>query len=355
MAQERIELGRPGDFHVHLRQDKLMEIVTPTVEQGGVSIVYVMPNLVPPITSVDRVLEYKQQLQKISPNTTFLMSLYLRPEITPEVIHAAAEAGVSGVKCYPAGVTTNSAQGVTSYEPYYPVFEAMQEHDMVLNLHGECPSTHEHDGITVLNAESKFLPTLVDLSTRFPKLRIILEHCTSQEAIETVKKCGPNVAATITAHHLFLTVDSWGGNALNFCKPVAKLPSDRDALVEAAISGNPKFFFGSDSAPHFLQAKKKEAGAAAGVFTQPYAIPYVAQLFEKHGKLDRLKGFVTDFGRQFYKTPEENDVGDKTKKVVLVKKPTVVADAIGGPDAKDDQIVIPFMAGKTLDWSVQWE
>ncbi|VVT50354.1 uncharacterized protein SAPINGB_P002721 [Magnusiomyces paraingens] len=344
--QIRIPLGKPGDFHVHLRQGDLMKIVTPTITQGGVSIVYVMPNLVPPLIDVDAVLAYKAQLQELSPETTFLMSLYLRPEITPEVIAQAAKAGITGVKCYPAGVTTNSAAGVSSYEPYYPTFKAMEEHNMVLNLHGECPSG---DDITVLNAEHKFLPTLAGLHSRFPKLRIILEHCTSKAAVDAVLACGPTVAATITAHHLFLTVDSWGGNALNFCKPVAKLPSDRTALIEAATSGNPKFFFGSDSAPHPVSAKRKELGAAAGVFTQPYAIQYVAEIFDNAGKLDKLKGFVTDFGRDFYQTSEDKDVGKKS--VTLVKADTVVSESIGA----EDLTVIPFLASQSLKWTVEWE
>lgn len=345
---EQINLGRPGDFHVHLREGAMMDLVTPTIQQGGVSIVFVMPNLVPPLIDVDRVLNYKKQLEALSPNTTFLMSLYLRPEITPEVIEQAAKAGITGVKCYPAGVTTNSSQGVSSYEPFYPTFEAMEKHGLILNLHGECPSA---DDISVMNAEHKFLPTLKDLHKKFPNLRIILEHCTSADAIQAVKECGPTVAATITAHHLFLTVDSWGGNALNFCKPVAKLPADRQALIEAATSGNPKFFFGTDSAPHPIEAKRKECGAAAGVFTQPYAIQYVAQLFDQQGKIDKLKPFVNDFGRAFYKKPESED--KETRNVYLYKKKFTVADVVESKDS--DVKVVPFLAGKELDWSIEWK
>lgn len=347
---DRINIGKPGDFHVHLREGAMMDLVTPTIRDGGVSIVFVMPNLVPPLIDVDRVLAYKKQLETLSPSTTFLMSLYLRPEITPEVIEQAAKAGITGVKCYPAGVTTNSSHGVSSYEPYYPTFAAMEKHDLILNLHGECPSSHSSD-ISVMNAEHKFLPTLKLLHAKFPKLRIILEHCTSADAIEAVKECGPTVAATITAHHLFLTVDSWGGNALNFCKPVAKLPSDKQALIDAATSGNPKFFFGSDSAPHPIEAKRKESGAAAGVFTQPYAIQYLAQVFDEQNKLDKLKAFVNDFGRKFYKKPEEDDKEKKT--VVLVRNKTKVQDYIQTSDEKVQ--VVPFLAGQELDWTVEWE
>lgn len=340
-----IALGVPGDYHVHLRDGMMKETVTPLVKAGGAGIVYVMPNLIPPLTDVDRVLEYKKSLEILSPDTTFLMSLYLSPQITPEVIKEAKARGVTGVKCYPAGVTTNSDHGVSSYEPFYPTFAEMEKQNMVLNLHGECPSGHS---TTVLNAEEQFLPMLKNLHEKFPKLRIILEHCTSKAAVETVKSCGPTVAATITAHHLYLTIDQWAGNSFNFCKPVAKHPEDRDALIEAATSGNSKFFFGSDSAPHPFSAKNKAKGYAAGVFTQSHAIPYVADVFEKAGALDKLKDFVTTFGYEFYGKPEL-----KTKETVtLVKQDNVVPDSFGAN--KDETYVVPFLAGENLGWKVTW-
>lgn len=339
-----LELGKPGDFHVHLRDGAMKELITPTIRDGGVSVCFVMPNLVPPLTDPKRVLEYQKSLQALSPHTKFLMSLYLCNEITPEVIIAAKKAGITGVKCYPAGVTTNSDHGVSSYEPFYPTFAEMERQDMVLNIHGECPSGKD---IHVLNAEEKFLPTLELIASKFPKLRIVLEHCTSAAAIETVKRCGPNVVATITAHHLYLTVDSWGGNSHNFCKPVAKFPQDREALITAATSGNPKFFFGSDSAPHPVEAKVKGKGAAAGVFTQQHAISYVAEVFDRAGKLDKLRGFVTDFGKEFYKVSDADlDAGT----VTLVEKPFKVAETLSAGDIT----VIPFQAGETLKWAVQW-
>jgi dihydroorotase len=178
---------------------------------------------VPPITTVEQALAYKQRLSAIEPNVTYLMSLYLHPSITPSTIAAAAAAGITSVKSYPAGVTTNSDSGVIDYAPFYPVFAAMQEHDLVLNLHGELPPSAGPD-ITVLNAEAAFLPTLAALHAAFPRLRIVLEHCTTAAAVEAVRACGPTVAATITAHHLYLTIDDVVGNCYNFCKPVSKLP-----------------------------------------------------------------------------------------------------------------------------------
>ena len=176
------------------------------------------------------------------------MTLYLHPSITPDTIADAAESGIAGVKAYPAGVTTNSQAGVLDWQQFYPVFEAMQTHDLVLNLHGEVPGTAlvvGEDDISVLNAEALFMPTLHKIHKDFPKLRIVLEHCTSRDALEAVRSCGPTVGATITAHHLWMTVDDWCGDVFNFCKPVAKTKVDRIALLRAAVDGgNGKFFFG---------------------------------------------------------------------------------------------------------------
>jgi dihydroorotase len=307
---------------------------------------------VPPITSVDMALSYHSRLQALDPSVTFLMTLYLSPAITPEVIAAAAATGkIAGVKSYPQGVTTNSDAGVVDYESFYPVFAAMEEHDLVLNLHGESPSRPDND-ITILNAEESFLPTLLDLHKRFPKLRIVLEHCTTAAAVEAVKKCGPTVAATITAHHLYLTVDQWAGKPHHFCKPVAKLPADRAALLEAATSGNPKFFLGTDSAPH-PRGAKEGSSCAAGVFTQPYAVQYVATAFDREGKLEKLRAFVCEFGRAFYKTVEKGweKAEDVTRDaIVLEKEPGVeVVKEIG----HGDLTVVPFMAGEKL-WSLRW-
>lgn len=192
---DEIELPATADFHVHLRDGVMMQAVVPTIRAGGANTVFVMPNLVPPITTVAHAIEYKTQLQALEPNVNFLMSLYLHPDITPETIIEAKRAGISGVKSYPAGVTTNSAAGVVDYAQFYPVFAEMERQDLVLNIHGECPSQR---GITVLNAEEKFLPTLQSIHQKFPKLRIVLEHCTTKAAVEAVKSCGSNVVATIT-------------------------------------------------------------------------------------------------------------------------------------------------------------
>lgn len=359
MTQE-IELGITADMHVHLRDGKMMELITPTVREGGISIAYVMPNLVPPITTIERVVEYKKDLEKLSPKTTFLMSFYLSKELSPELINEAAKIGaIQGVKCYPAGVTTNSSAGVdpNDFTPFYPIFKALEENNLVLNLHGEKPpSKDDKEDIHVLNAEPKFLPALEKLHKDFPNLKIILEHCTTKDAIDMIEKINADhkegdsvkVAATITAHHLSLTIDNWAGNPINFCKPVAKLPKDKRALVEAATSGKPYFFFGSDSAPHPLSAKAKHTGVCAGVYTQSHAISYLAEVFEHQDKLDNLKKFVNVNGKSFYGIKDE-DVKSQDK-CYLVKNSNVVPEMFGNKDIT----VVPFKAGDELQWSTEW-
>jgi len=344
-----------ADMHVHLRDGDMCKLVVPTIRKGGVNTVFVMPNLVPPITTVRYAKDYHARLQELEPNVQFLMSLYLHPHITPEVVREAAAAGISGIKSYPHGVTTHSEHGVMSYEEFYPVFAEMERQDLVLNLHGELPPSAGQD-ITVLNAEEAFLPTLLDLHSRFPKLRIILEHCTSAAAIEAVKKCGPTVAATITAHHLFLTVDDWAGDPHCFCKPVAKTPNDRRALIEAIASGNPKFFFGTDSAPHPAISKRADK-VAAGVFTQPHAVGLVIDALEEaieSGILspeqvtkEKLEGFLMNSGRDFYRVKDE-----KNERIVLKCGGAQIANSLQNDELKLE--VIPFRRGK-ITWGTEWK
>lgn len=309
------------------------------------------PNLVPPVTTVDRALEYKARLQAIEPNVNYLMSLYLHESITPETIIEAKKRGITGVKSYPAGVTTNSASGVVDYSVFYPVFAEMERQNMVLNLHGETPPAAD---VTVLSAEERFLPKLFELHERFPNLRIILEHCTTAAAVEAVKKCGPSVAGTITAHHLSIIIDSWAGDPFCFCKPVAKTPADRDALLHTAASGNPKFFFGSDSAPHPAASKRGGDKVAAGVFTQPYTTQVVIDSFEQacqNGVLreeeitrEIVEGFLSKFGRAFY------GLGQEQKEfITLEKKGEKIANIL----QSDKLDVVPFRRGQE-SWSVTW-
>lgn len=354
-----IDLGITADMHVHLRDGKMMELVTPAVRDGGISIAYIMPNLVPPITTIERVVEYKKRLEALAPQVTFLMTFYLSKELTPELIEEAARIkAIKGVKCYPAGVTTNSQEGVdpNDFTPFYPIFKVMEKNNLVLNLHGEKPPSKD-DNIDVLNAESKFLPALKKLHQDFPTLKIVLEHCTTKAAIDTIEELNSDykegnsitVAGTITAHHLSLTVDNWAGSSINFCKPVPKLPQDRKALVEAATSAKPYFFFGSDSAPHPLSAKTKHLGASAGVYTQSRVLSYLAEVFENQDKLANLKKFVSVFGRNFYCITDQDIICHDS--CILVRRTNTIPEVIGNSELE----VAPFKAGEVVSWAVEWK
>ncbi|KZT20740.1 Dihydroorotase [Neolentinus lepideus HHB14362 ss-1] len=343
-----LSVPSPADFHVHLRQGALAALVTPHVREGGFTLAYVMPNLKPPITSTDQALAYKKDLEKIDPYVEYLMTLYLSPDLTPAEIRKAKAAGIVGVKSYPRGVTTNSEGGIESYEVYYPVFEVMQEVGMVLNLHGEIPSD-TFTNTCVLNAEAKFLLHLIKLHRDFPKLRIVLEHATTRLAVETVKSLGPTVACTITAHHLALTVDDWAGQAFNYCKPVAKFPDDRAALQEVVREGHPRFFLGSDSAPHPPGTKSTctpTHACAAGVYTSPILLPLVAHLLESFGALDKLENFTSTYGRAFYGRP----VTKETETRVTLRK--VEGKNIAEKWMLGQESVVPFWAGKDLNWEI---
>ncbi|KAK2065435.1 dihydroorotase [Colletotrichum caudatum] len=353
---DTVELPAAFDAHVHLRDGDMCQIVAPTVRQGGVNQALIMPNLAPnPVTTVKMALEYSARIKQAmgKDEVDLLMTLYLHPDVTPETIKEAKKAGVAAVKSYPAGVTTNSSAGVVDYDAFHEVFKAMEEVDLILCLHGECPS-HSGSDITTLNAESKFLPTLKALHAKYPKLKIILEHCTTAEAVEAVKSCGPNVSGTITCHHLFITIDDVVGDALNFCKPVAKLPADRKALLNAVVHSNGKFFLGTDSAPHPITSKTGPSKAAAGVFTQPYAVQYLLAALDEsvaRGELrdeeitqERLEGFVSGYGRKFYGT---EDV--RKERVRLTRGGAVVNQTFEGAGIQ----VVPFRAGKET-WSLEW-
>ncbi|KAK8922113.1 putative dihydroorotase [Metarhizium anisopliae] len=330
---QQLELPPTADMHVHLRQAELMELVAPTVRQGG----------------VDTALEYKAQLQKIDPNVHYLMSLFLHPSVTPDVIAKAAAAGITGVKMYPQGVTTNSENGVANVEAFYPTFAAMEENDMVLNLHGEVLESLAPENTTL---EEAFLPTLKKLHERFPRLRIVLLK-QSRPAVP------PLAIATITAHHLYLTGADACCDPFAFCKPIPKKPTDRDALLKALVSGNPKFFFGSDSAPHQIISKTsaEQGKAPAGVFTQPVATQLVLMALEEgvvRGDIsendithEKLEGFLSRHGRRFYKLPETSD-----KKIILERKGEKIGTSVKSADGKSEVGI--SRAGSEI-FSLAWE
>jgi len=324
------------DFHVHVRQGEMLRQVAPLIRTGGVGRCNAMPNTQPPLVSVAAVESYCAELQAAAPAVRFYASLYLSPELTSEEIQRGAESDcILAVKCYPRGVTTNSSSGVEDLAAYDRQFAAMEEAGLVLQLHGEVPSNTDL-GIDVMNAEERFLPELCSLHERFPKLKIVLEHVSSSAAVECVRSLGDTVAATITWHHLELIVDDWAGKIHNFCKPVAKHVEDRQAVREAATSGDPRFFFGSDSAPHSRGTKETAAGRA-GIFTTPVLVQGLVDCFDRLGCLDRVADFTSTFGRLFYELPPID-----APALILERRPMKIPAAYGD--------VVPFRAGQTLSW-----
>ncbi|GAA5972293.1 hypothetical protein JCM11641_002395 [Rhodosporidiobolus odoratus] len=370
---QSITIPSPFDAHVHLRQGNLMKLVTPHVEEGGVKMAFVMPNLVPPLTLPSQTSAYVKELATVAPNLHVLPSMYLSSKLTPEHIREAKAGGIVGVKSYPRGVTTNSEGGVgmEGYAVYDEVFAEMEKEDMVLNLHGEVPSDIDGDGTCVLNAEERFIPHLREINGKFPKLRIVLEHCTTAAAVEAVKSLPSNVVATITPHHLLLTIDGACSTSLGFCKPLAKFPFDRAALREAIRSGSPKFFLGSDSAPHPSSAKlpalqvaqiKSADGTsseeitlpspcAAGIYTSQNLIPLTAEIFERSQiPLERLQGFCSEFGRAFYGFP-----APEGEQVTIVRTEGKAVDKAFRyeKEGEGEEYVIPFLAGEQIGWQIQ--
>ncbi|MDR2579500.1 MAG: dihydroorotase [Fibromonadaceae bacterium] len=331
MLQE-LELPLPNDFHIHLRQgEALVNYAKSAGEQFG--LVMAMPNTEPAIDSPELVKKYKEEILAAAPNLQVLLTFKLNKNYTEQELLAMQKNGAVAAKYYPFGVTTNSQDGVSKIEDIYPTIALLEKLDLVLSLHGEEP------GVFCLDKEKDFLKHLEKLSKTFPKLRIVLEHVSCVEAVECVKSLPENIAATITVHHLILTLDDIIGDSLrpqNFCKPLPKLPKDRDAVRAAAFSGNKKFFFGSDSAPHALE-KKQSLSGAAGVYSAPVAVPILIEEFEKENKLNLLADFVSNFGADFYKIPRQ------TKKATYVKKEWQVPKTIDG--------AVPLRAGETLKWS----
>ncbi|KAL8920958.1 MAG: hypothetical protein Q9208_005984 [Pyrenodesmia sp. 3 TL-2023] len=332
MEEHNAARQQQADFHCHLRQDAMMELVTPLIREGGCDTVFVMPNLQPPVTRVSQAISYHEQLSRLAPHVKFLMSLYLHPSVNAEVIAEAARSRIV------YGVTTNSQDGVLDIEQYYPVFEAMQTHDLVLNLHGEAP------GVEVLDAEAAFIPQLQNIHATFPRLRIVLEH----------------VRGTITAHHLWVTTEDAEHDVYSFCKPIAKTLEDRIALLKAVVDGSSKFFFGSDSAPHPLKSKQ-QAGGAAGCFTQPFCTSLVLNALE-HGirqgwitkeevTREAVEGFLSTYGRTFYKISDSEEVGLQRLRIQLSRLGETVPRSI--KSANGELEVVPFRSGQEI-MSLAW-
>lgn len=313
----------PDDFHVHLRSGQMLTDVLPfTTRQFARALV--MPN-VPPILNAADVTRYRQEICALAPGSFQpLMAFKITPNTTTETIFDAHAAGAIAGKVYPLDITTGSEDGCAEIRDLFPCFDLLDQLGMVLSLHGEVP------GVDDIDAETEFLPTLREIASAFPRLRIVLEHITTAEAVRVVESLPYTVAATITVHHLYLTMNDVHHGKLhphNFCMPTAKRKRDRDALRAAATGGNPKFFLGTDTAPHEVN-KKECADGCAGVFSAPVAIPLLVQLFDEMGVLDRRWEFASGFGARHYGLP----LNDGT--IELVAEPWVIQERYG--------IVVPF-------------
>jgi dihydroorotase len=341
---QTLTITKPDDWHLHLRDGAAMQAVLPhTSAQFGRAII--MPNLKPPIRTVAEAINYRERIMAaVSNGHQFepLMTLYLTDNTTPDEIALAAKSGVvKAVKYYPAGATTNSDSGVTDISKCDAVFAAMQSAHLPLLLHGEVTG----DAVDVFDRERVFIDThLVQLVKKFPRLRIVLEHITTSEAVQFVMEANDNVAATITPQHLLLSRNAIfkGGIRPHFyCLPILKRESHRVALLAAATSGNAKFFLGTDSAPHTKNSKESCCGAA-GCYSSLHAMPLYAEAFESVDALDKLEGFASFYGPDFYRMPRNQS------SITLKKIAWTVPDEIPFTESA----LVPLRAGEILQWQL---
>ncbi|MBC3616125.1 dihydroorotase [Vibrio metschnikovii] len=337
-------LTRPDDWHVHLRDgDVLQDTVRDISRYNGRALI--MPNTVPPVTTTDMALAYRERILAAKPRAHFqpLMTLYLTDNTSPDEIRKAKASGaIVAAKLYPAGVTTNSDSGVTDPKKIYPVLQAMQQEGLLLLVHGEVTT----QDVDIFDREKTFLETvLAPIVNDFPNLKIVLEHITTAEAVAFVKQAGENVAATITAHHLLFNRNHMlvGGIRPHFyCLPILKRATHQDALVAAATSGNKKFFLGTDSAPH-AQGQKESACGCAGSYTAHAALELYAEVFEKQAKLENLAAFASHNGPDFYGLPRNTDT------VTLTKQAWSVPNTM----PFGNNMVVPIRAGESIHWTVK--
>ena len=344
----RITITKPDDWHIHLRDGAMLERTVNDVAAWANRAV-VMPNLTPPVKTLEDALAYRDRIMSAlktdSGNSEFeaLMTLYLTDATSPEIIEAAAASPfVCGVKLYPAGATTNSAAGVTGLEALKPTLAAMEACDLPLLVHGEVT---DHD-VDIFDREAVFIErTLAPLVDEFPKLRVVLEHITTKDSVDFVTSARSGVAATITPQHLLFDRNDMlvGGIRPHlFCLPILKRRLHKEALRAAAVSGNPKFFLGTDSAPHTVETKEAPCGCA-GCYTAHAAMPFYAEVFEEEAALDKLEDFASHFGPDFYGKPRN------TEYITLVKEEQLSPMSL----SFGESTVTPLRAGETLAWRVE--
>jgi dihydroorotase len=343
-APDTLTLRRPDDWHIHFRDGAHLAAVLPhTARQFGRALA--MPNLKPPMTTTAELAAYRARILAAVPaGLEFepLMTLYLTDATTPAEIARAREAGfVVGAKLYPAGATTHSDSGVTSIDKAWPALEAMAEHGLVLQVHGEVTDPD----VDVFDREHAFIDRVLSrIVERLPALKVVFEHVTTRVATQFVRAARPVVAATITPQHLLLNrnaIFEGGIRPHHYCLPVLKREQDREALVEAATGDSPRFFLGTDSAPHARHAKEAPCGCA-GIFSAHAAIELYAEAFDRAGRLDRLEAFASERGADFYGRPRNPGT------ITLRRERWTVPDSYDyGPGGER---LVPFRAGGTLEW-----
>jgi dihydroorotase len=344
MTETNLTLSQPDDWHLHLRDgEALKTTVAHTARVFSRAII--MPNLKPPITTVESAANYRDRINAAIPaGSSFkpLMTLYLTDALNPDEVHRAKDSDhVHAIKFYPAGATTNSDSGVSELESVYSALEAMSESGLPLLIHGEVTDTQ----VDIFDREKVFIEnTLEPLLRRFPTLRVVLEHITTKDAVDFVKEQSSNIAATITPHHLMFNRNDLlvGGVRPHFyCLPILKRNLHQEALIGAATSANPKFFLGTDSAPHSIENKETACGCA-GIYSAHAALEFYAEVFEAQNALDKLEGFASHFGADFYQLPSNNT------QITLRKSPSTVPAQFKFGDGS----LIPMRANETLAWQV---
>lgn len=350
MTVTSLTMTRPDDWHLHLRDGPQMAAVLPyTARQFARAIV--MPNLKPPITTTQQAMDYAARIRAAVPadmkerGQVFepLMTLYLTDHTSADEIMRARDSGVvQAAKLYPAGATTNSDSGVTDIHRCTSALEAMQRHGLALCIHGEVTDA----AVDVFDREAAFIDqVLIPLRQRFPELRIVFEHITTRQAAEYVRDAQGPIAATITPQHLLYSRNALFQGGLRphwYCLPVLKREVHRQALLQAATSGNPRFFLGTDSAPHERSTKESSCGCA-GCFSAPYALALYLQAFESVGALDRFEGFASFHGPDFYRLPRN------TQTITLMRSGQQVAERLPFPAGS----IVPLASGEHLDWCLQ--
>ncbi len=348
----QIEITKPDDLHLHVRDGAaLKSVIHDTARQFGRAII--MPNLATPVTQVEQAESYRREImdalcQDETYHTDFqpLMTLYLTDNTTPETIYKAKESGIiHALKLYPAGATTHSDAGVTDITHTYPALEAMQEVGMPLLIHGEVTDP----AVDIFDRESVFIESVLKpLLEHFPDLKIVLEHITTKDAVEFVSLAADHLVATITAHHLLINrnaIFTGGIRPHHYCLPVLKREKHRLALVAAATSGNPKFFLGTDSAPHSQHAKESACGCA-GMYTAYNAMELYAEVFDDADALDKLEDFSSSFGAAFYNLPQNGDT------LIIQKEHWEIPKDLPYSTGHGTEKIIPFRAGEICSWKV---